>query len=118
MQIYAVRIFVRRWPEACAFFRETLGLEERFRSDEFGWAEYDLGGPCFGVERVEPDDAEGEALVGRLVGVSLQVEDIHKTYRKLRDRGVEFVSPPERQSWGGTLAHFKDPDGNVLTLLG
>ena len=118
MEIYAVRIFVRQWPEACAFYGDTLGLTERFRSDEFGWAEYDLGGPCFGIERVQPDDGEGEALVGRFVGVSLQVEDIYAVYRSLKAKGVKFTAPPEKQDWGGTLAHFQDPDGNVLTLLG
>ena len=31
---------------------------------------------------------------------------------------VEFLAPPEKQPWCGSLAHFRDPDGNVLTLLG
>ena len=118
MKLYAVRIFVKHWEEACAFYGNTLGLEERFRNDEIGWAEYDLGGPCFGVERVASDDAEGLALVGRFVGVSLQVDDIGASYQSLSERGVPFKSPPEQQPWGGTLAHFEDPDGNVLTLLG
>ena len=118
MELYAVRIFVKQWDQACAFYREALGLTERFRSDEIGWAEYDLGGPCFGLERVGPDDLEGEALVGRYVGVSLKVADIDKACETLKARGVAFDYPPEKQPWGGTLAHFRDPDGNVLTLLG
>lgn len=118
MELYAVRIFVRQWPEACNFYGETLGLKERYRNDEFGWAEYDLGGPCLGVERVQPDDLEGEALVGRFVGVSLRVDDIDGAYRSLEAKGVSFAAPPEKQVWGGSLAHFQDPDGNTLTLLG
>ncbi|MCG8545895.1 MAG: VOC family protein [Alphaproteobacteria bacterium] len=118
MELYAIRIFVRQWPEACAFYGDALGLTERFRDDEMGWAEYDLGGPCFGIERVASGDAEGEAMVGRFVGVSLRVDDIDATYASLRDKGVIFTSPPEKQPWGGSLAHFQDPDGNVLTLLG
>ncbi len=118
MELYAVRIFVRQWPEACAFYGETLGLTERFRSDDMGWAEYDLGGPAFGVERVRPGDSDGEALIGRFVGVSLRVDDIDATYEALKAKGVEFTAPPEKQPWGGALAHFKDPDGNELTLLG
>ena len=46
------------------------------------------------------------------------VDDINGTYETLRSRGVNFVAPPEQQSWGGSLAHFLDSDGNVLTLLG
>ena len=118
MKLYAVRVFVRNWPEACAFYGETLGLRERFRSDDMGWAEYELGGPCLGLERVRPGDRDGEALVGRFLGVSLQVEDIDAVYKDLSDKGVRFTAPPERQPWGGTLAHFQDPEGNLLTLLG
>ncbi len=118
MKLYAVRVFVRDWNEACAFYGETLGLPERFRNEDMGWAEYDLGGPCFGIERVRPGDDEGEALVGRFLGVSLNVDDIDGTYETLKAKGVRFTAPPEKQPWGGSLAHFEDPDGNVLTLLG
>lgn len=118
MKLYAVRIFVRSWLEACDFYGTKLGLEERFRDDELGWAEYDIGGPCIGLERVAPEDSEGAALIGRFVGASLQVDDIASVYDELKRKGVQFTAPPEKQVWGGTLAFFKDPDGNELTLLG
>ena len=118
MELYAVRIFVRNWDAACDFYGGTLGLAERFRNDAIGWAEYDLGGPCFGIQFVPEDDEDGLQLVGRFVGISLRVDDIESTYIELRDSGVTFTSPPEQQTWGGALAHFTDPDGNVLTLLG
>ncbi len=83
-----------------------------------GWAQLATGEGQLALERVQPGDEESEALVGRYVGVSLQVEDIHATHKTLVDRGVEFTMPPTKQPWGGVLAHLKDPDGNVLTLLG
>ncbi len=118
MKLYAVRVFVRDWEAACEFYEHVLGLPARYRDAELGWAEFDLGGPCFGVERVATGDAEGEALVGRFLGVSLQVDDLQATYRRLGERGVRFRGPPQAQPWGGTLAAFDDPDGNTLTLLG
>lgn len=118
MRLYAVRVFVRRWEEACSFYGTVLGLEERYRNDGIGWAEYDVGGPSIGVERVAEGDGEGAALVGRFVGISLRVDDIDAAHRELVQRGVAFTAPPEKQPWGGSLAHFRDPDGNVLTLLG
>jgi predicted enzyme related to lactoylglutathione lyase len=30
---------------------------------------------------------------------------------------VEFIRQPEREQWGGWIATFKDPDGNILQLL-
>ena len=117
MKLYAIRIFVKDWANGAAFYRDTLGLEERFRDDDLGWAEYDVGGPCIGLERVEEGDAEGEALVGRFVGMSLQVDDMDTTCARLSGKGVRFTMPPERQPWGGILAHIADPDGNEITLL-
>ena len=118
MKLYAVRVFVRKWDDACQFYRDRLGLPERFRNNELGWAEFDLGGPCLGVERVDAEDRDAANLVGRFVGVSLQTEDIETAYSRLRENGVRFRAPPEQQPWGGKLAHFVDPDDNVLTLLG
>ena len=45
------------------------------------------------------------------------VDDINQECRRLRDEGVEFIRPPEQEHWGGWVATFKDPDGNILQLL-
>ena len=112
-----VRIFVRDWPRAVAFYSDTLGIPLASRSDDFGWAQLDTGAAQLALERVPPDEPEGEQLVGRFVGASLAVDDLEACYARLCARGVEFVAPPERMPWGGSLAHFRDPDGNVLTLV-
>jgi len=117
VKLYTVRIFVHDWDAACRFYGETLGLAEKFRSAEDGWAEFDVGGPSLGVERVEAGDDEGASMVGRFVGVSLVVDDIGAVYNELLAKGVAFAEPPQQQSWGGTLCHLKDPSGNILTLL-
>ena len=123
-KLYVVRVFVTDWERAIRFYTETLGIPAAFRCDEMGWAQLDTGEASLALERTDPSGEppyrgiEDEDLVGRFVGVSLTVEDIGKTYQELSERGVEFLGEPERMPWGGVLAHFKDPDGNVLTLLG
>ena len=117
MKLYALRIFVNEWERACQFYEQTLGLPLKFKDSSMGWAEFDVGGASLALERVAEDDAEGSSLVGRFLGISLEVDDISATYEALQKKGVEFVSPPEKQTWGGTLAHFKDPEGNILTLF-
>lgn len=111
-----VRVFVRDWPRALAFYGETLGIPFSFKSDEMGWAQLATGDAQLALERSTP--GEEEELVGRFLGVSLSVADVDAAYQDLRGRGVEFLAPPERMPWGGVLAHFRDPDGNVLTLIG
>lgn len=116
--LYVVRLFSTRWEDSFAFYRDTVQFPVMFADSDMGWAQFELGGAYLGLERADPEDAESQAYVGRFVGVSIQVDDIGAIYDRLVARGVEFLSPPVRQPWGGTLAHFKDPDGNILTLLG
>lgn len=51
------------------------------------------------------------------VTVNFNVTDIHAAHRDLVARGVVFVRPPELEHWGGWVASFRDPDGNLLQLL-
>ena len=113
-----VRVFVTDWPRAMRFYTDTLEMAVASRNDEMGWAQMATGESHLAVERVDASDSEGRALVGRFVGVSLEVADIFATHEVLAARGVQFVAPPEKQPWGGTLAHLCDPDGNILTLVG
>lgn len=118
MKLYAVRILVDDWLSACEFYEKKLGLALEFKDESFGWAEFNVGGAKFGIERVDEDaSSEDKALIGRFLGISLQVNDVQATYEELQAKGVEFITKPEKQEWGGTLANFKDTSGNVITLM-
>jgi uncharacterized glyoxalase superfamily protein PhnB len=49
--------------------------------------------------------------------VHFAVDDIDAVYRRLQEAGVTFSRPPEPEEWGGRVATFADPDGNMLQLL-
>jgi len=117
-KLYAIRVFSRKWKASLAFYRDQVGFQMNYENEDQGWAQFDLGGTYLGLERCAPDDPEAKDLVGRFVGTSIMVDDIDKVYEELSGKGVEFVGPPAREPWGGALAHFRDPDGNVITLLG
>src|SRR5712691_11694430 len=72
---------VCRGGRAIRFYAETLEMTIAYRSDEMGWAQMAPGEGQLALERVAPSDQEGRALVGRFVGVSLQVPDIFATYK-------------------------------------
>ena len=118
-RLSVVRVFVKDWPRAVRFYTETLGIPLVSKHDEFGWAQLATGQAQLAIERLAPESGENaNALVGRFLGVSLAVADIQATYEQLFARGVDFLAPPEAMAWGGVLAHFRDPDGNVLSLVG
>jgi catechol 2,3-dioxygenase-like lactoylglutathione lyase family enzyme len=117
-RLYAVRIFSLNWDQALTFYRDILELPLTFSDSDTGWAQFQLGSAHLGLERCDATDDETQELVGRFVGLSLEVDDIFSEYHHLCSKGVEFLGKPEKQPWGRTLAHFRDPDGNTLTLLG
>jgi len=49
--------------------------------------------------------------------VNLAVDDIRAVHARLLKAGVVFTRAPESEEWGGQVASFLDPDGNVLQLL-
>jgi len=53
--------------------------------------------------------------------VAFWVKDIEKTYADLRERGVQFYSPPalfDLEEYGKAKAvYFRDPDGTTLELI-
>jgi catechol 2,3-dioxygenase-like lactoylglutathione lyase family enzyme len=118
MKIGFVRVFVTDFDRSLDFYRRTLGMELDY-TDGVHWAQFKSGvDVSLAIERCSPDRTEqGSKLVGRFVGVTLMVDDLARQYQLLTERDVEFTGAPEKQAWGGTLAHFRDPDGNVLTLL-
>jgi lactoylglutathione lyase len=111
----AVRIFVNDLDRARRFYGDILELRETAAAP--GWAMFDIDGKNLIIETVPQDDPEHD-LVGRLLAVSFEVDDIDAAYRNLMAKGVLFPEPPEKQDWGGTLAFPRDPDGNILTLVG
>jgi predicted enzyme related to lactoylglutathione lyase len=116
LRLWYVNLFVRDLDRAVEFYQQKLGLPLRFRHDEFGYAAFATEGAGLSLARVDPAAVDAGELVGRHTGVGLGVPDIHSAHAELAARGVEFTMPPTRQPWGGMLATFRDPDGNVLYL--
>ncbi len=106
-----VNVFVKDFDAAVAFYRDTLGFAPGNVDAGFGYASFEVGPVSFAIAKT--DDTK---LVGRHTGVGFIVDDIDAAYRDMSDAGVAFEMAPTKQPWGGTLALFKDPDGNIFYL--
>jgi catechol 2,3-dioxygenase-like lactoylglutathione lyase family enzyme len=118
VKLSALRLFVNDLAAAHEFYADKLGFPADGAAMDAGYCVFDAGGAVLIVEPVAADaPPEDRALVGRFVGASFVVDDIHAEYARLRALGVTFAGAPERQPWGGTLATFADPSGNQLQLV-
>jgi catechol 2,3-dioxygenase-like lactoylglutathione lyase family enzyme len=113
-RIASIRVFVFDIEAARKFYEETLGLAGRYDGEDYSI--FMLGDVRLIIEPVEPT-SEYALLVGRFTGFSFEVADVNAAYEELKGRGVAFLDPPEKQPWGGILAHFEDPDENILTIV-
>jgi catechol 2,3-dioxygenase-like lactoylglutathione lyase family enzyme len=118
MNISAVRLWVTDINAAKTFYRDTLQLALTNDWSEHGACVFTAGSITLVVEAADAQTSADEGgLVGRLTGISFAVADIHAEVARLKARGVRFDHEPEQQYWGGWLAWFKDPTGNVLELV-
>jgi len=115
-QIKFVGIPVRDQDRALAFYREKLGFEvvtDQPMGPGQRWIELQIPGAETGISLFTPPGHESR--IGTFANLSFVSDDVEATWRELSSRGVEFVSPPKKESWG-TSAIFKDPDGNSFVI--
>ncbi len=102
-----------RFEEMRRFYVETLLLRphsDRARRVNFDWAGVRL---TLAVH----DGVAGTSQDPLRVMVNLEVEDLESAHRYLIDAGVPCVRSPAEEPWGGRVATYLDPDGNVVQLL-
>ena len=115
-RIKFVSIPVADQNRALDFYTEKLGftiITDQPFSEKQRWIELRI--PKADT-RVVLFTAEGdEKRIGTFMNMSYECDDIEDSYKAMRDRGVEFEGPPEKQPWG-TYAIFKDSEGNRFVL--
>jgi catechol 2,3-dioxygenase-like lactoylglutathione lyase family enzyme len=103
---------------AKAFYQNTLGLK-LLNQDQFALV-FDANGIMLRVTTVQ------EVVTAPYTVLGWQVADLRSTTGKLRDAGVElerypFMKQDDLGIWiapgGGQVAWFKDPDGNLLSVV-
>jgi phosphoserine phosphatase RsbU/P len=145
LRLQAVSVFVGDLDRSIDFFVDRLGFHLVFDARARAGRAYAVVAPPDGtsnVALVAPERSSEQAkLIGRNTQISFITEDVLLKFREWSRRGVAFhVTPrlrhlrygarvptqPEEPSpsaphtptiWGGVFARFKDPDGNIYTLV-
>lgn len=102
-----------RFEALADFYAVTLGLPVRRRKPgfvNFAWGDVRL---TISVH----EGVGGQAADPLRIMLNLATDDIVTDHARLSAAGVAFSRPPEQEPWGGWIATFVDPDGNVVQLL-
>jgi len=102
-----------RFDAMARFYRDQLGLTPRSSKADF--INFDWGGVRLSVS--VHDRVTGTSKDPFRIMINLVVDDVRAAHARLMRAGVVFVRPPETEDWGGQVASFLDPDGNVVQLF-
>jgi catechol 2,3-dioxygenase-like lactoylglutathione lyase family enzyme len=111
--ISAVMLGVRDLGLAVQFYTGKLGLKVKMQSPQI--VLLDAGPVTLGLSpghlRIAPQ------VVGA-TEVVFQVDDVRAAHRALTQAGVTFLNEPRQATPAEWAAHFKDPDGHLLSIFG
>ena len=107
-----VTLPTRDWEASRRFYGETLGLPFAKGWGKMPAGEFETGTVTLAVMQ---SDAFGIEFKEHSHPVALQVEDVNEARERLEEEGIEFLGETI-DSGVCHMAHFKDPDGNVLML--
>lgn len=102
------------YQRSIAFFRDVIGFPLLISDEKFQFARFQAGSITFAV--VGGAGKAREARGDVHAGIAICVPDVDAAHRELAAKGVRFTMPPSKQPWGGYMALFADPDGNIFYL--
>ena len=118
VRIGYINLAVTDFERSVAFYRDVLGLALLFTDEKFQFASFRTGAIRFaivgGAESKKLRESKGGGDVH--AGIAFCVPDVDAAYRELSGKGVRFTMAPSKQPWGGYMALFADPDGNIFYL--
>lgn len=111
--IAGVIIWTQNLKRMINFYEDTLKLKpfskrSNFVAFKFGDIRLNIG---------LHSKVKGKSNEPYRIMVNLTTYDIQNDYHSLSRQGVKFIRKPEQEHWGGWVATFFDPDGNILQLL-
>lgn len=107
---------VQDQDRALSFYTGKLGfriLTDQHFSATQRWIELSIPGADTGIALFTPEGHENR--IGTFVNTSWEVDNVEKAYGELREKGVEFDGPPQKQPWGSFIM-MKDSEGNQIVL--
>lgn len=119
LKLGSIQIFVSDLEKAKKWYTKVLGMKLVKEYPEFKCVLLKLGKTEFDVGVPDPCWGEGwnTVKVGGRTPIFFETDDIGKTVKELKKKGVEFVEELSERPWKEMKAVFADPDGNEFNLV-
>jgi catechol 2,3-dioxygenase-like lactoylglutathione lyase family enzyme len=111
--VSSIMLGVRDLQQSLAFYRDKLGLKVKMQEAQL--ALLDAGPITLGLS---PGHVRLSPQVNGATEIVFRVDDVHAARRALMGRGVVFMNEPRQVTPTDWAAHFRDPDGHLLSIFG
>lgn len=127
-RVVSIMLGARDLEASTRFYTETLGLKATLQSPQI--VLLDAGSIILGLspgharlamQSADPQNPNHQNANQKISGateVSFAVEDIRAAYAALEAQGVTFLNQPRQATEKEFAAHFRDPDGHMLSIFG
>lgn len=125
MKFTHTRLLVKNYEKCFLFYRDILGFEVGWGDEKTMYADFKTNGGSYialfdrsfmakaiGTDNLPVDSDSMDKLC-----LIFHVDSVDEYYNSLRKKGVQFINEPhDRKDWGIRVAHFRDPDGNLIEI--
>jgi len=122
VELTHTRLLVNNYQECYKFYSEVLQFPCTWGDESSNYAQFTVGTTQLAIfEKQQMLEDMGESLPSLEENtfqsmLIFRVADVDRTYEKLQSK-VGFINEPhDRKDWGIRVAHFKDPEGNVIEI--
>lgn len=111
--ITAIMLGVSDLEKSLEFYRAKLGMKVKLSEPQLALLE---AGPI--TLGLSPGHVRLAPQVAGATEVSFRVENVRGTRQALIESGVPFLNEPRQATQTEWAAHFRDPDGHLLSIFG
>lgn len=119
-----VRLLVADFPACFRFYRDVLGFAAGYGVEDEAYADFLVGDQTLALfrrelmaEAVGTSEKAATADAQDRIALVLATDEVDQAVAALRARGVSLTAGPQDQTdWGIRVAHFRDPDGNLIEI--
>ena len=126
MKFSNIRLLVNDFDKCFTFYNDMLGLKCSWGKPGESYASFNIGIPSglalfkaeLMSEAIDNSAAAKNEILQDKSAIIIEVENVNETFENLKGKGVVFLTEPkDMPAWGIRIAHFRDPENNLIELF-